>query len=312
MNTMNRLISIIAISILSIAAFTTKAETTTEKHAQHHQQLLESQVAVYEEINLIDTIALQAMMDINPNISQAAALYGDSWDKVSLNPYNAASLELPDTLDISLEGACIPHDGRITSKYGWRRNRMHRGIDIKVYTGDTIRAAFDGKIRITRYERRGYGYYVVIRHNNGLETLYGHLSKFLVEPDQEVKAGQPIALGGNTGRSTGSHLHFEIRYLGIDFNPTAIFDFQNKEIKKEMLSFNPQLLAKKGSAAIYVDGTNYGYDTNGSTPTYYRVRKGDNLSRIAKRNGVTVSGICRLNGINRNSILRPGQQLRLR
>lgn len=312
MSTINRLISFIAISILTTASFTAVAKTTTDTHTQHHQQLLESQSIVYEEINLIDTVALKAMMDINPEISRAAALYGESWDQVKLNPYNIATLELPDTMEINLEGACIPHDGRITSKYGWRRNRMHRGIDIKVYTGDTIRAAFDGKIRITRYERRGYGYYVVIRHDNGLETLYGHLSKFLVEPDQRVKAGEPIALGGNTGRSTGSHLHFEIRYLGVDFNPTAIFDFQNKEIKKDVLAFNPQLLAKKGSAAIFVNGTNYGYDTSGSAPTYYRVRKGDNLSRIAQRNGVTVSGICRLNGISRNSILRPGQQLRLR
>lgn len=90
---------------------------------------------------------------------------------------------------------------------------MHNGLDIKVYIGDTIRAAFSGKVRMVKYERRGYGKYVVIRHENGLETVYGHLSKQIVDENQYVEAGEPIGLGGNTGRSTGSHLHFE-RVLG--------------------------------------------------------------------------------------------------
>ena len=121
----------------------------------------------------------------------------------------------------------MPCDGYVTSPYGYRRRfrRMHKGIDLKVQTGDTVYAAFNGKVRLTKYERRGYGYYVVIRHENELETVYGHLSKFLVEPDQYVKAGDPIALGGNTGRSFGSHLHFETRFMGYAINPSAIFDF---------------------------------------------------------------------------------------
>ena len=119
---------------------------------------------------------------------------------------------------------------KITSKFGPRRRRMHNGLDIKVYIGDTIRAAFSGKVRMVKYERRGYGKYVVIRHENGLETVYGHLSKQIVDENQYVEAGEPIGLGGNTGRSTGSHLHFETRFLGQAINPALLFDFEKQDI----------------------------------------------------------------------------------
>lgn len=114
---------------------------------------------------------------------------------------------------------------------------MHNGLDLKVNIGDTIVSAFDGKVRIVKYERRGYGKYVVIRHDNGLETIYGHLSKQLVEENQLVKAGEPIGLGGNTGRSTGSHLHFETRFLGIAINPIYMFDFPKQDIVADTYTF---------------------------------------------------------------------------
>lgn len=125
---------------------------------------------------------------------------------------------------------CIPTDHRIvTSHFGYRPayKRYHKGVDLKVYIGDTVRSAFDGVVRIVRYEPNGYGKYVVIRHYNGLETVYGHLSKHLVHVNDSVKAGDPIGLGGNTGRSTGSHLHFETRLLGEAINPELLFDFIN-------------------------------------------------------------------------------------
>lgn len=136
---------------------------------------------------------------------------------------------MPDSCVIDCSTFVLPMDSmtRVTSKYGPRRRRMHKGIDLKVQIGDTIRAAFDGKVRIKNFERRGYGYYLVIRHPNGLETVYGHLSKFLVGVNDIVRAGDPIALGGNTGRSTGSHLHFETRFLGQAINPADIIDFEN-------------------------------------------------------------------------------------
>ena len=314
MNINKNVVSLLAVGIMACVNLTVQAQNATDKHNQHHQALLQNQIAVYEEINLLDTLAMKEL-EISDKLSLASELYGNDWNQERVNPYNASKMELPDSMIIDLSNYCIPHNGYITSNYGWRRRRMHRGIDIKVQTGDTIRAAFDGKIRLTKYERRGYGYYVIIRHDNGLETIYGHLSKFLVKPDQEVVAGEPIALGGNTGRSTGSHLHFETRYLGMDINPNAIFDFNNKTIKVNQFSFSPKLLASKGPSAIHVNGTKYGYNngkSGGSGTATYRVRKGDTLSRIAQRNATTVNRLCNLNGIKKTSTLRPGQVLRLR
>lgn len=134
---------------------------------------------------------------------------------------------------IDLRGFCMPTTSRVvTSNFGRRWGRQHQGLDINIYTGDTIRAAFDGKVRVVACEglRKGYGYYIVIRHPNGLETLYGHLSKQLVKEDQIVRAGDVIALGGNTGRSTGSHLHFETRLLGQAIDPAVMFDFRNQDV----------------------------------------------------------------------------------
>ena len=133
--------------------------------------------------------------------------------------------------EIDLTGFCMPTKNRkVNSKFGRRWGRQHEGIDIKVYIGDTIYSAFDGKVRMVKFNRKGYGYYVVIRHTNGLETLYGHLSKQLVKEDQIVRAGEPIGLGGNTGRSSGSHLHFETRLLGYPINPALMFDFEKQDV----------------------------------------------------------------------------------
>ena len=139
----------------------------------------------------------------------------------------------------------------MTSNYGYRPRfrRVHKGIDLNLAVGDTVRAAFSGKVRLTKYERKGYGYYVVLRHENGMETVYGHLSRFLVKPDQYVRAGEPIALGGNTGRSTGPHLHFETRYLGIAINPAAIIDFENKVPPKDIFAFDKRTYGKSQNYA---------------------------------------------------------------
>lgn len=137
----------------------------------------------------------------------------------------------PANYKVDLRGFHMPTPSRvITSPFGQRWGRLHAGLDIKVYIGDTICAAFDGKVRVVDYDARGYGNFVVIRHPNGLETLYGHMSKHLVKNNQIVKAGQPIGLGGNTGRSTGSHLHFETRICGTPINPALMFDFPHQDV----------------------------------------------------------------------------------
>ena len=218
----------------------------------------------------------------------ASFLYPE-WSNEYVHKFDNAIL--PDSVVISMKGYCMPTDStRITDKYGYRprRARAHLGIDIKVKTGDTIRAAFDGKVRISRYERRGYGHYLVIRHPNGLETVYGHLSKKLVNENDIVHAGDPIGLGGSTGRSTGSHLHFETRILGNAVNPALMFDFPHQR-----------------SATDY-----YVYQKN-TREVYYKVRSGDTLSGIAIKNETSVANICKLNGITRNAVIRVGQTLRV-
>ena len=131
-------------------------------------------------------------------------------------------------LDSLHNNYAIPFDGQMTSKYGYRRGRRHNGVDIDLETGDTICAAFDGKIRYAKYHENGFGNLIVIRHYNGLETYYAHCSKLMVAPNQDVKAGDPIGLGGNTGHSSGSHLHFEVRFYDNPINPEMIFDFNGR------------------------------------------------------------------------------------
>jgi murein DD-endopeptidase MepM/ murein hydrolase activator NlpD len=193
---------------------------------------------------------------------------------------------------------------KITSKFGPRRRRMHNGIDVKVYIGDTIRAAFGGKVRVVKNQGRrvGYGKYIIIRHENGLETVYAHLSKQLVNEDQYVESGEVIGLGGNTGRSTGSHLHFETRFLGQAINPALIFYFERQDIVAESYLFlkGNNRYRRNNSSTMVADGN----------VQYYKVRKGDSLSRISKKTGVSIDRLCKLNGITRRTTLRPNQVLK--
>lgn len=157
---------------------------------------------------------------------------------------------MPNNYKIDLSGFCMPTKSRqVTSEFGPRWGRQHAGLDIKVYIGDTIRAAFDGKVRITDYNGSGYGYHVVIRHPNGLETLYGHLSKIIAKPNQIVHAGDVIGLGGNTGRSTGSHLHFETRICGTPINPALMFDFRNQDVVSNTFVYRGGSVSKTTSLA---------------------------------------------------------------
>lgn len=214
--------------------------------------------------------------------------------------HNHPGVTVPDTFLIDLTNYVMPTDHeRVNDIFGYRprRRRVHYGLDIDVEVGDTIRAAFAGKVRVSRFERRGYGNYLIIRHENGLETVYGHMSRKLVEEDDIVHAGDPIGLGGSTGRSTGPHLHFETRLCGTALNPALMFDFPNQRTTGDSYLY---VKPKKGSG------------TGGEgAATYYRVKQGDTLSKIAARNGTTINTICKLNGISRNSIIRPGQRLRL-
>lgn len=247
-------------------------------------------------------MALQKQIRIEQSEYPALSLY-PTWNNQYVHAYGKDVI-VPDSYTIDLTGFHMPTPStKITSPFGPRWRRMHNGLDLKVNIGDTIVAAFDGKVRIVKYERKGYGKYVVIRHDNGLETVYGHLSKQLVEENQLVKAGEVIGLGGNTGRSTGSHLHFETRFLGIAINPVYMFDFPKQDIVADTYTFrktqrNP---TRAGSHDTEVaDGT----------VRYYKVKSGDSLSRISKITGVSITKLCELNRITTKSILRLNQVLR--
>ncbi len=268
------------------------------------QDLLARQAPIDKKLKAVDSLALIRQIRSEQMAYPAYDLYPD-WNNQHVHAYGS-SVTIPDTFRIALTGFCMPTPStKITSPFGPRRRRMHNGLDVKVYIGDTIRAAFSGKVRMVKFERRGYGNYVVIRHENGLETIYGHLSKQLVQENQYVEAGEVIGLGGNTGRSTGSHLHFEIRFLGQAINPSLMFDFEKQDIVADSY-----LYRKGGNRYRTTAGNTDTMASSDGTIRYHKVRSGDSLSRIAKLTGTTVDALCRLNHITRQTILRPGQVLR--
>jgi murein DD-endopeptidase MepM/ murein hydrolase activator NlpD len=224
------------------------------------------------------------------------------WDSRNINPYNIDAKSFSDTVSLLLyekphEHWSPPLDHMyVTSDFGFRTPRWHYGTDIRLNIGDSVRSVFDGIVRIRKNDPSGYGYYLVVRHKNGLETLYGHLSAQLVEVGTEVRAGEVIGLGGNTGRSSGPHLHFETRYLGSALNPSEIYDFGKNSLRSE---------------SIIVSGASFSYLKEAKKVVYHRVRSGDTLSRISQRYGVPVNTLLRLNGLKKNSVLKVGQRLRV-
>ena len=306
---------IFAIAMASIATVPTQG-----------QDLLARQAPIDHKMKAVDSVALNRLIQFEQMASPAADLYQD-WE----NNYAHRETTLPDTFQIDLRGFYMPTDSRVlTSNFGARWGRQHKGLDVKVYTGDTIRAAFSGKVRVVNYEARGYGKYVVIRHYNGLETIYGHLSKHLVIPDQDVRAGEPIGLGGNTGRSTGSHLHFETRLCGVALNPALMFDFRNQDVVGDYYTFRRSTYSRESAQATRLRGVGgsapvnndedqlYTQNSNkhsaaaasAASTRFHKVQRGETLSSIARKRNTTVEAICKLNRIKKNMTLRPGQILK--
>ena len=269
------------------------------------QDLIARQAPVDRRQRAIDSVAIQRAIDRDLEMNLNTDIYS-SWITNRAHPYTAA--DVPDSFCINLRGFCMPTTSRnITSRYGYRPTfrRVHKGLDIKVYTGDTIVSAFDGKVRVVRYDAGGYGNYVVIRHNNGLETIYGHLSKQLVKGDQEIRAGEPIGLGGNTGRSFGSHLHFETRLAGEAINPELLFNFQAQDVTGDYYTF-----VKNEKEFDKTPATTLASNTERRNNHYYKVRKGETLSGIADKLGIATDELMRNNRLSKKSRIRPGQILR--
>lgn len=193
----------------------------------------------------------------------------------------------------------VPFKGILTSHFGWRWGRNHNGTDINLNVWDPVKAAFPGVVRVARFYK-GYGRVVVIRHYNGTETLYAHLHRFKVKAGDEVDAGDVIALGGSSGHSTGSHLHFEIRFQGVPINPATVINFGKGTLKQEVIR-----LERDGSFLAVVP------DRENEAPLVYEVQKGDYLYKIAREQGTTIEDIRTANNLRRNEPLRVGQKLRV-
>ena len=269
-------------------------------------------------INQESLLDLSETPDTNQILFPSHDLYS-SWDSNIAHPYNFDEVFKCDSVILTLiqfndNNFVLPYRGNLTSLFGWRKYRPHYGTDIDLETGDEVVSAFDGMVRLAKYYQ-GYGNCVIIRHNNGLETVYAHLSRILVESGQKLDAGTIIGLGGNTGHSYGSHLHFEIRYLGQALDTQDFIDFENGilrsntfvlrkvdvENKYDLRALHTRHKHDLGIAKIKKDNKH----------GYYKIKSGDSLSRIAKLKKTNVKSLCRKNGLRINSKLRVGQRIKI-
>lgn len=258
-----------------------------------------------------------------PEFQGATGVFDEYWSGYTTNPYNAELSSLPESWSVwlvdSLGQYHCPYMGNIhyRGKFGIRRGRRHQGVDIPLRTGDPVYAAFTGKVRISK-PWGAYGNLVVIRHENGLETFYGHLSQRLVEAGDWVNAGEVIGLGGSTGRSTGPHLHFETRYNGFAFDPQWLIDFQKGELRHRLFVLKKKYFSPYSSweqdfeDELRNEEDDKKEDAEKAAMKFHVIRSGDTLSKIARNNGTTVSALCRLNGISQNTTLKIGRRIRVR
>ena len=300
------------LAALAVSPLAAQKITSRSPHSDAHKQLLANQTKTKDQIRLVEK---NTFIDLIDDIEPEPDIYTEGWNSKRVNPFREQ--DVPNSKVFDVTGYFMPCPGQVTSNYGYRAKfgRMHKGIDLHIKSNDTIYAAFDGKVRLTNYEARGYGNYVIIRHPNDLETVYGHLNKFLVKPDQVVKAGDPIALGGSTGRSTGPHLHFETRYMGYAINPSAIFDFANQTTHTDTYTFTkktytqPRNYAPKHNLASAEKENPY---KSAAERTSYTVKKGDTLSSIAKSYGLSATTLRKLNNMTSTDLIRVGQVLKLK
>ena len=266
----------------------------------------------------------------DPSVSASDSVMTQSWSTEKIQPYSIEYKDLPYRMTMflvdSLDRFCCPAAVKVFSKFGIRHGRNHNGVDLPSPTGTPTYSAFDGHVRISMYTK-GYGNLVVIRHPNGLETYYGHLSRRDVAVGDWVKAGQTIGLIGSTGRSTGPHLHFEVRYQGFAFDPQWLIDFEKGELrksvfilKKKFLStysrYTPESLDEEESIMLTAEQEKAEADrleAERKAMKFHTIKSGDTLSRIAINNGTTITAICKLNpGLTPKTTLKLGRKIRVR
>jgi LysM repeat protein len=294
--------NILVLILLSVFTFAFKSPS---KHYKKPSSLLLSPITPDDDKkDLFDS-----------TFNTAWELYINTWDVDNLNPYlyDYNSFKSPVSLCLAPDslGFAMPVNNTVTSNFGWRKGRAHNGIDIDLNTGDTVVSAFDGVVRMSKYYF-GYGNMVVVRHPNGLETLYGHLSKVLVEPGQSLKVGEPLGLGGNTGHSYGSHLHFEIRFMGQPIDPSKFISFENFSLVNNEVLIDDELFESQKLIRKQRNSHNHHHVSNSNRSTkYHTVKKGDTLGAIARKHHTSVSKLCKLNRIKETSILALGKKLKV-
>ncbi|MFC4633443.1 peptidoglycan DD-metalloendopeptidase family protein [Dokdonia ponticola] len=285
---------------------------------QGYSQMVDQSLIKLDSISLSTQVeAITAIMQQQTQDSLRHVFMTEHWDTITFNPYKEYQLTYPFgiTFSDSTYASPVAHKKVITSRYGWRNRRAHKGIDIDLVTGDDVMVMLDGKVRAVR-TFPGLGKTVVVRHENGLETVYAHLSKQLVKVNDLVTKGTAIGKGGNTGNSRGSHLHLIVSYKGMYINPEYLFEFdEENSIRNQELWVNrkwvtPYLHSSKRQTSI-VTSTTYdeALENKAQQKKIYVVRKGDTLSKIASKYNTSITAICKENSITKTSTLRIGQQL---
>ncbi len=316
----------IIISLLVVTSNTFSASVYDEKKPGDDKKKVKSK----DDTSSVNTNIAKLNEDCNEEVDIDTSLivfpsndlYA-SWDTTMAHPYNFNEAFKVDSVEIDLvspdaPGFKMPFKGNTTSEFGWRRRRPHYGTDIDLVTGDTVVSAFDGMVRIAKV-CYGYGNCIIVRHNNGLETVYGHLSQMNVEVGQMVKAGEIIGLGGNTGRSTGDHLHWELRYLGQAIDAMDVVDFKSGNLKDNCFVLRKtdvvakyDLRALKGRHRRDVGLTKaelaYAKKTGSKL---HKIKSGDTLGYLAKRYHTTVGALCKKNKLKPTSTLRLGQLIKI-
>ena len=312
------ILSITCAVFLNLNAFSRSVPGDDKKKAPKKERTDTSRFAVNEENLAAD---LEETPDTTMILFPSHDLYS-SWDTIAAHPYNFNETFKSDSVELTLTeegdgGFTLPYKGGLTSLFGWRKYRPHYGTDIDLETGDQVVAAFDGMVRVAKVYH-GYGNCVIIRHKNGLETVYAHLSKILVESGQVVTAGSLVGLGGNTGHSYGSHLHFEIRYLGQALDTQDFIDYNTGELKSNCFmvrksdvenKYDLRALHNRHKHDLYAG--RYSKGGSGKGGKIHKVRAGDNLGKIAKRYHTTVKILCRKNGLKPTSKLKVGRKIKI-
>lgn len=330
---MNKKLSLFA-TVLAIGFTSNAVFAQTYSRTDRKGKLLADNISISKQAQRLDSIIASQLANDEQEFVEldsdnpASEMYEGAWSSRGVNANRVFLDKMQDSVQFDLSGFVNPINSELTSVFGPRRSRYHYGVDIELDMGDPIVSAWDGKVRVTSYDRGGYGSYVVVRHNNGLETVYGHLSDIKVFEGQTVRAGQLLGLGGSSGRSSGPHLHFETRFLGNPINPERFIDYENGEIwadsytmKKDVCFDYIQYTRNPGR--YYSNYRSDDDDNNNSSSNNrrdkkhakgksksHKVKNGETLSHIADKYNVPIKTLCKLNKIGRNAVLRPGQKVK--